>query len=71
MCGKLKLTKREAQHAIKKAGKNRKQYRREKRFYYCEMCNAWHLTSQEYAPYEEPVPLQYEKAWVDLIQPYK
>jgi hypothetical protein len=50
MCDKRSLTKKEAEQAIKRSGKTSRQYRREKRFYYCSDCNAWHLTSHEYAP---------------------
>jgi hypothetical protein len=68
MCGKSCLTKKEAQHAIKKVGKTNRQYRREKRFYYCNLCNAWHLTSHEYTPNgQEDVKLHYFKKWVKIL----
>lgn len=55
MCNKKCFTKKEAQSALNhnsrpardgnsQRGKRRHKYRREKRKYYCEECNAWHLT---------------------------
>jgi hypothetical protein len=45
MCDKLPLSKRDAQAALKLA-QTGKQYRKERRKYFCIAHNAWHLTSQ-------------------------
>ena len=45
-CNKVKLSKKEALSFIKKFCGTR-QYRKEKRAYYCEECNNWHTTSTE------------------------
>lgn len=46
-CGKKVLTKREAEGALNNALVSGKRFRREKRMYYCEGCNGWHLSSIE------------------------
>lgn len=47
MCDKKCFTKIEAQSALNHNKHSGKQYRKEQRMYYCEDCNAWHLTSRE------------------------
>jgi len=47
MCNKECFRKRDAEIALKKVHKSSKNYRKECRTYYCEKCNAWHLTSKE------------------------
>lgn len=50
-CQKKSYDKKGAQTALNKIheslGRQRKRYKRSKevRYYYCEQCNAWHLTS--------------------------
>jgi hypothetical protein len=46
-CSKVKFTKREAQESLNFLSGIGKQFRKEKRTYYCKECNAWHLTSRE------------------------
>ena len=47
MCSKKCFDKLGAKMALALALKNRKKWRREKRYYYCKICKAWHLTSQD------------------------
>ena len=42
----------------------KKKYRREKRAYYCNKCNAWHLTSQEEAQQIDFQPLEEFKKYI-------
>jgi len=46
MCGKICYTQRDAAEAIRyfKSGKARSKKHIPKRYYYCEICNAYHLT---------------------------
>lgn len=46
MCNKKKFDKLGAKIAVAMAKGSGKQYRREKRYYYCTDCRAWHLTSK-------------------------
>jgi len=48
MCTKIKYNKREAQTALNFLHSKRKfKCRREKRYYHCDDCNGWHLTSKD------------------------
>lgn len=69
-CLKVILTKKEAVSASKRFGKQR-QYRREKRYYYCSICNGWHLTSKEELIEDEPIKLSFTKAWKKFIKQQK
>ena len=42
---KVCFTKRQARQVLNNID-YRKQYRKESRMYYCDYCNAWHLTSK-------------------------
>ena len=53
MCNKVRFTKKDADAAIKHNKRAHNQYRKEVRDYYCEDCNAWHLTSKPFVPPEE------------------
>jgi hypothetical protein len=46
-CNKKKFSKNEAIWALKRKGKSSKNYRREIRYYFCEECQAHHLSSKE------------------------
>jgi len=46
-CVKVCFSKAEATGALKSKMRGAKQWRREKRIYYCEEHNAWHLTSMD------------------------
>ncbi len=69
MCLKVRLSKKEAAAVIKLSPKIGKQYRKEKRAYYCANCNAWHLTSHE-SPLEkiEPTKLTLLKKWQQILK---
>lgn len=46
-CTKRKLTKIEAEYALDSIAKNKNKGKRtEHRYYFCEQCNAYHLTSK-------------------------
>lgn len=67
-CTKKSLSKQEATIAIKLAKQSHKQYRRETRYYFCEECNAWHLTSREDPPEEiEELEVVNKEKWESLI----
>lgn len=51
-CGKHCFSEKGARTALNKAKRSKRQRRREKRFYYCHDCNAYHLTSLESADFE-------------------
>lgn len=69
MCNKLSFTKKQSELAIKKAKKSSKQYRKECRNYYCEECNAWHLTSkEEFVEGEENFNILYKDRWDRLLK---
>lgn len=55
MCKKVQFSKKEAQTALNERKTKGRQWSKEKRIYYCEYCNKWHLTSKE--EWEEPIQL--------------
>lgn len=70
MCIKICLTKKEATAALNKIQSRRFRNfksRKEKRMYYCEQHNAWHLTSQEEREKEPEVSLQFADTWKQLL----
>jgi len=46
-CNKKKFDKLGAKIVLAMAVKSGKKYRREKRYYFCSICKAWHLTSKD------------------------
>lgn len=66
MCRKVKFTKKEAETFLKHID-HANQCRREKRAYYCEYCNAWHLTSQEERVEILDIKPIYEDKWKKLL----
>ena len=71
MCKKVKLTKKEANAFLKEVKKWRNSYRKEKRSYYCEECQAWHTTSkdfiEEFERVEEISDPTYLEQWNKLL----
>ncbi len=66
MCNKVPFTKKEAKAALKNAGHGR-QYRKERRMYFCGYHNAWHLTSQIHTQSEKEIePIEPER-WQALL----
>lgn len=69
-CNKQKYDKKSAITALNYCKKHKnKQYKKECRYYYCEDCGFYHLTSRE--EYEEPVKLElkdliFKDLWVKL-----
>lgn len=70
ICGKKIFTKREAEAILKKKGRSRKRGKKEKRMYYCEPCNGWHLTSQEEEPklVQNNISKKFKKQWEKLLK---
>lgn len=68
MCVKVKLSKKEATIALKTFPRVGKQYRKEKRIYYCDHCNAWHLTSHDNMEKTEPLKLTLPKKWHQILK---
>ncbi len=67
MCHKVCLSKREAEEALSRIKtRYRRKHRREKRAYFCEKHNAWHLTSQEEFVENLDIPLQFLNVWQNL-----
>jgi hypothetical protein len=68
-CGKKIFTKREAEHTLEVNLHNGKKYRRERRAYYCKLCNEWHLTSEPDKNENKVVEigLVYEDQWKKLL----
>lgn len=71
MCNKQKFDKKTAQTVLNDRKTKGKKWSREKRTYYCEECNAWHLTSME--EWEEPIKLEitelkYANKWKKLLR---
>jgi len=71
MCEKEKFSKKSAKTIINHAKKQNKKWRREKRCYFCDVCEAWHVTSKE--EYEEIIPikleeLSYKDKWMNLMK---
>ena len=67
MCTKNSYTKRDADAILKSAGK-KKQYRKEKRAYYCSQCNGWHLTSAMYGENDwGNIELKQKDEWQKLL----
>lgn len=72
-CVKTKFkTEADAEHALKHIKTVRRKYRREKkpnRYYQCEICNFYHLTSKDELP--EEVSLIHESEFLLLIEKNK
>ncbi len=70
MCNKERYDKKSALSALNHCRKERgKKYRNECRIYYCELCNAHHLTSMEEYNEREIIPLDeliYKDEWLKL-----
>ena len=71
MCNKQKFDKKTAQTILNERLNKGKKWSSEKRTYYCEECNAWHLTSIE--EWEEPIQLEitelkYANKWKKLLR---
>ncbi len=70
MCNKIKFSLKEAKTALNEIKCHKKQYRHEKRYYYCDKCNCYHLTSDETheeiidIPIEE---LKFKENWKELM----
>jgi hypothetical protein len=68
VCRKNKYDLKTARTVLNEAKRNRnKQYRKECRYYLCEKCCSYHLTSEsEYNEIEE-VPLKLKEEWLKLM----
>lgn len=68
MCSKKKFSKIEAITCLNKDTRERRRsFRREKRVYYCETCNCWHLTSQDDREETEEFDLTFKTKWNNLL----
>jgi hypothetical protein len=66
-CNKVKFKKKEAESSLKVLSNMGKPYRKEKGCYYCEECNAWHLTSNEEKKKVQNVKLSFKDKWKKLL----
>ena len=70
MCVKVKYSKKDAKATLKYLKQQYAQYRKEVRYYYCDECNAWHLSSkvtgESGAPKE--IPLRFESKWKQFLE---
>lgn len=67
-CEKVCFTKEQALKILEGKKKSRKQYRNEKRCYYCHEHDSWHLTSREkYLP-QTDIKLKFKKKWNKLMK---
>ena len=70
MCTKQCFSLKTAKTILNEVKRNKnKQWRHEKRYYFCNLCNSFHLTSQE--EYNEIIPLsleelQFKDKWIEL-----
>lgn len=69
MCNKICYSKKEAQSALNqvKHSRFRDKHRRECRYYYCKVCNAWHLTSHEDTETLN-IPIKFVKKWKKMLK---
>lgn len=67
MCSKRCFSKKEASNALKDIQRHyqHRQHRKEKRIYYCDVCNCWHLSSKELIVNVEFTPM---KEWEDILK---
>lgn len=71
MCSKEKFDLKSAKTVINHAKNQHKKWRREVRYYFCDYCNCYHVTSKE--EYEPPVKLnleelKYAEKWKTLLE---
>lgn len=68
-CTKIRFNKKEVQGALNTLRNKGRQYRKEKRYYQCDECGAWHLTSMD-AQHQDPKPvkLAFRDKWKELLQ---
>ena len=75
MCYKVGYSKKEAQTALNSCIKSKKkQYRHEKRYYFCELCLMWHLSSDEEYFQKEYIQLEdlvFKDDWKELMKKEK
>ena len=75
MCRKNGYSLKEARTVLNEAKRNKnKKYRKETRYYFCENCQSYHLTSQEEYYEKEIIPLEeliYKEEWVNLMKKEK
>lgn len=69
-CNKNKYDKKTASTILNDRKKKGKKWSREVRYYFCEECQAHHLTSKE--EWEEPIKLEldelvYKEKWKELM----
>lgn len=67
-CHKKSFTKREAEYVVSHNVRPAKQYRRECRLYYCDIHNAWHLTSDEQEDTTIDIEITYKSEWERLLE---
>ena len=67
-CDKVKFTKQKTEEILKTISHGAEQYRREKRNYYCKVCNAWHLTSKDLKEPIEKVKVVEKSRWENLLK---
>jgi hypothetical protein len=63
VCNKQKYDKKSALTILNLAKKHPKKYRKEKRYYWCEQCQAHHVTSWEDYEEREEIDLIYKEEW--------
>lgn len=69
MCGKEICDVKSCKAILKQAVHSNKNYRREKRFYYCELCKGHHLTSKEEHVFVTPViDVKEKEKWKQLLE---
>lgn len=71
MCSKEKFDLKTAKTVVNHAKNQHKKWRRETRYYFCEICNAHHVTSKN--DWEEPIrlnleDLKYKDKWLELLK---
>lgn len=66
-CQKKSFTKKEAEYVVSNNVRSAKQYRKECRIYYCDIHNAWHLSSQEIDEIIN-IEITYKNQWEKLLK---
>ena len=66
--GKVCFTKREAQAILNSKKQESGRNKKECRYYHCDTCNLYHLTSMEHQPLKKhPAPLKFKDEWSKLL----
>jgi hypothetical protein len=69
MCNKQIYDVKSCKAILKEALRSNRSYRKEKRFYYCDLCKGHHMTSkEEFIPQISLLDVKLKEKWQSLLE---